>query len=282
MDAITHGLVIREPYLTRILIGEKRWEMRSQATQRRGPIALIRKGTNRIAGVATLADCLPPVAPDAYAAYETEHAIRPSERGGAIEAGWLTPWVLADVRRLSPELPYGVRPGAVIWVALDDDARAALAAVLGDGTAVPEREAIKMAGMGEERPAFPSVPSPNVGAPPFAVKDGDQPTFVFRPERAQAYGHPEGREFVVHAGSTTMREGSPKVKRDRAERDRLVRAGVLVPDADPTLLRFAGDHRFGSASVAAGVVKDGNASGPQLWRHVTMGQTLRDWITERR
>ncbi len=62
--------------------------------------------------------------------------------------------------------------------------------------------------------------------------------FVMRPQKAQAYGRPESGGFLVRKDSTAMREGSPRVKRDREERDRLVRRGVLVPDSDPDLYRF--------------------------------------------
>lgn len=98
--------------------------------------------------------------------------------------------------------------------------------------------------------------------------------FVFRPQSAQAYGQPQNDGFLVRAGSTAMKEGSPKVKRDREERERLVRIGTLVADSDPDLYRFAKDHLFSSASQAGGVVKDGNCSGPQYWRRVSDNKRL--------
>jgi hypothetical protein len=100
--------------------------------------------------------------------------------------------------------------------------------------------------------------------------------FVLRPQKAQAFGRSAGNEFLVREGSTAMVNGSPRVKRDREERDRLVRQGVLVPDSDPELYRFSRDHVFGSSSVAGGVVKDGNCSGPQSWRRRTDGKTLKE------
>ena len=100
--------------------------------------------------------------------------------------------------------------------------------------------------------------------------------FVMRPQKAQAYGRPEADGFLIRQGSTAMREGSPRAKRDRDERDRLVRQGVLVPDYDPDLYRFLRDHLFGSSSVAEGIVKDGNCSGPQSWRRPRDGKTLKD------
>lgn len=100
--------------------------------------------------------------------------------------------------------------------------------------------------------------------------------FVMRPEKAQAYGRPEADGFLVRKGSTAMREGSPRVKRDREDRDRLVRQGVLVPDNDPDLYRFSRDYHFSSSSMAGGIVKDGNCSGPQSWCRPCDGKTIKD------
>jgi uncharacterized protein YfaP (DUF2135 family) len=116
---------------------------------------------------------------------------------------------------------------------------------------------------------------PNPSAP-------DEPLFVFRPQEAHAYGRPlRDGEFKVLAGSTAMREGSPTVKRDRPVRDRLVREGVLVPDADPSRYRFAKDYVFTSCSQAAGVIKDGNSSGRSQWENEKTGQTLKDYLPPR-
>lgn len=99
--------------------------------------------------------------------------------------------------------------------------------------------------------------------------------FEMSPHKAQAYDRPETGGFIVHNGSTGMREGSRRVKRDRKERDRLVRQGVLVPDTDPDLYRFSRDHLSGGSSVAGGIVKDGNCSGPQSWRRPSYGNTIK-------
>lgn len=128
-----------------------------------------------------------------------------------------------------------------------------------------------------------SVAKP-ITAQPAAVPTADAmkntlPLFVFRPEHAQAYGRPlPDGSFLVCAGSTAMRSGSPNVKRDVADRDVLVRKGILVPDTDPAKYRFAIDHVFGSSSKAAGIIRDGNASGPSLWKDVETGRTLRDYL----
>lgn len=100
--------------------------------------------------------------------------------------------------------------------------------------------------------------------------------FVMSPQKAEALGRPEAEGFLVRKGSTAMREGSPRVKRDRNERDRLVREGVLVQDSDPDLFRFSRDYLFGSSSVAGGIIKDGNCSGPQSWRRRRDGKTMKE------
>lgn len=100
--------------------------------------------------------------------------------------------------------------------------------------------------------------------------------FVIQPELAQAYGCTEADGFLVREGSTAMRNGSPKKKRNRDERDRLVHQGILQPDTNPDLYRFSCDHLFSSPSAAGGVVRDGNCSGPQSWRRTTNNKTLKE------
>lgn len=41
---------------------------------------------------------------------------------------------------------------------------------------------------------------------------------------------------------------------------------------------FARDQEFSSASRAAGIIKDGNASGPQLWIDIESGKPLKDLL----
>ncbi|MHA6729629.1 DUF4357 domain-containing protein [Devosia sp. A369] len=86
---------------------------------------------------------------------------------------------------------------------------------------------------------------------------------------------PDGK-FVVLAGSNAVRQGTAQVKRDKPERDRLIREGVLqsVPGAD--FYVFAKDQTFGSPSSAAGVIQDGNASGPKYWTDPDSGKSLHE------
>ena len=102
--------------------------------------------------------------------------------------------------------------------------------------------------------------------------------FFLRPQKAQAFGRPVANGFLIRKGSTAMAEGSPNVKRNRHERNLLLKSGVLVADSDPDLLRFSQDHVFPSSSLAGGIIKDGNCSGPQSWKQETDGKTLREFL----
>lgn len=119
------GLVIREPFITKILLREKTWEMRSKRSLARGQIALIRQGSGMVVGIAYMSDCLPAVlSREAYALAEQYHAIPPEQQEYAIRAGWVVPWILTDARPLSRPVRYKHRCGVVIWVNLEDDVSA--------------------------------------------------------------------------------------------------------------------------------------------------------------
>ncbi len=271
---ITRGLIIRPPWIDLILGGTKAWEMRSRPTNVRGPIALIRQGSGAAVGTADLVDCGAPLSRADYMLFQREHAIPDAQLDEVLDRGWVHPWVLANVRPFRTAVPIASKSGPVIFVTLDAAASAAIAERLAgspDGAEPPSSDRRPLAAA--RSPTEDEVPDP-MPAP------SDAPTFVFRPEAAQARGRldPDGPHFVVLAGSTAMRNGSPNVKRELSDRDALVRDGVLVPDRDPRLYRFAVDHRFSSPSKAAGVIKDGNASGPGLWLDEETGTTLRDHL----
>jgi ASCH domain len=73
------GLIIREPWIGMIMDGSKTWELRTQHTTMRGEIALIRKGTGQIVGVADLIDSLPQLGRQALAESVQFHGVPPSE-----------------------------------------------------------------------------------------------------------------------------------------------------------------------------------------------------------
>jgi hypothetical protein len=112
------ALIIDAPWIDHILSGKKSWEMRSQATSKRGRIGLIRKGSGTIAGEATLVDSLTPLTRAEMLETIDKHQI-PVElllTGGVDK--WRYPWVLEDVERYPTPVRYDHPNGAVIWVAL--------------------------------------------------------------------------------------------------------------------------------------------------------------------
>jgi hypothetical protein len=119
------ALIIDEPGISKILRGEKIWEMRKTGCRLRGRIALIKKGSGHVIGVAEVIDSRPPLCTrEAYAAAELYHRVPPARQVQAFNGGWRTPWVLANARKLPRPVPYKHPPGAVIWVNLEPESAA--------------------------------------------------------------------------------------------------------------------------------------------------------------
>lgn len=127
---IDRGLIIAEPWISKILSGEKTWEMRSSAIRFRGPFGLIAKGTGSVVGVARLTDVLDPLADEDMLASIGKHCI-PAQmiRSGEV-ARWRRPWVLEDVERLEAPISYRHKSGAVSWITLDPEVGKAIRAQL--------------------------------------------------------------------------------------------------------------------------------------------------------
>lgn len=291
---IERALIIREPWISLILSGEKTWEMRPNWTSVRGWIGLAAKGTNAVAGLAYLSDCRHPLSASNYDQFFDLHRIPADQTARAIENNWVFPWVLSDVVRLPQLIPFRSAPGAVQFVKLDADIGGVLGDLVRSGTRMvpPTRDRIASPVPAQVAPpvtarVVPPTPASGVaraaGSPaaarPSTETPKSKPIFVFEAQRARARAVPSaGKRLIVLKGSTAMRSGSPAVKRDRAFQDGLVRQGVLVSSGDPDLYVFARDFEFDSSSRAAGVIKDGNASGPQLWRDPATGRTLKDYL----
>lgn len=127
LSAITHALIIDTPWVGYILDGQKDWEMRTRSTARRGRIGIIRKGTGEIYGVADLIDVQGPFGRGQLAAATSHHHVPQKQiLDGACDR-WPYAWVLKDAHKLARPIAYKHKPGAVIWVVLDDTARENLA-----------------------------------------------------------------------------------------------------------------------------------------------------------
>lgn len=111
------GLVIDEPWVSMILSGEKTWEMRSRNTQVRGRIALIKKGSKTVVGVADLVGTLPKLSRAELKANVDKHCVSENDVGEGFKHS--TAWVLERAQPLREPVRYRHPSGAVIWVNLD-------------------------------------------------------------------------------------------------------------------------------------------------------------------
>lgn len=98
--------------------------MRSSSTQNRGRIALIRKGSGQVVGVADLVEVIGPLDAIARRAHRDKHCI-PKEQDET-SAQWNVAWVLENAKPLVAPVPYNHKLGAVIWVNLDDSIASSL------------------------------------------------------------------------------------------------------------------------------------------------------------
>lgn len=112
------GLVIRKPWIDRILNGEKTWELRSKPTQVRGEIALIQGGSCLVVGTAREAEAKGPLSREQLQAAAKEGRIG-SDEAEAMDYPNTYAWVLEDVKILPEPVPYQHPRGAIIWVRLD-------------------------------------------------------------------------------------------------------------------------------------------------------------------
>lgn len=118
---VTKALIIDEPWISRILQGEKVWEMRSTAAAHRGLFGLIRKGSGQVVGVANLVDVSGPHDNGALADNIAKHLVGPElfERD---DYKWRYAWELQQVQLLQSPVNYIHKNGAVTWVRLNTEA----------------------------------------------------------------------------------------------------------------------------------------------------------------
>ncbi|WP_432745264.1 ASCH domain-containing protein [Methylobacter sp. G7] len=123
----TKGLIIKSPYIDRILAGTKTWEMRSSSTSQRGPIALIKQGTGQIVGVANLVGVKGPLSEQDKMNNIDQHQISEERLQSGDTEKWNVAWILESAQPLETPVNYQHPNGAVIWVNLEPQVQAKLA-----------------------------------------------------------------------------------------------------------------------------------------------------------
>ena len=114
---IMKGLIIREPWISKILSGEKTMEMRKTRTKNLGRIALLNRGYIR--GFATLHRCDGPLSNQELLARRKEHCI-PEDRINSSNYAYRFGWMISDLENLSTPKKYAHPRGAQMWVNLHE------------------------------------------------------------------------------------------------------------------------------------------------------------------
>lgn len=135
MDAhqITHGLIIDQPWIDYILDGRKTWEMRSTSCSKRGPIALIRKGSKQVVAVANLFDATGPLTKAELQTTIHKHHV-PADIFNKENYKWHHAWKLESITPLEKPVQYVHKNGAVIWAELDNDTQKQLTLMISSAT----------------------------------------------------------------------------------------------------------------------------------------------------
>ena len=114
------ALIIKQPWIDKILTGDKTWEIRGSATKVRGQIWLIQSGTGQIVGSCELADCRGPLSHKDMLANQPKHQIPPESLADGLPYKKTYAWVMKEARRLDEPVWYEHLPGAAVWVNLTD------------------------------------------------------------------------------------------------------------------------------------------------------------------
>ena len=109
------------------------------------------------------------------------------------------------------------------------------------------------------------------------VDDAEESDEVFELAIAEVWGRgrPTRDGFLVRAGSKARRTDNAAITAgQRRRRAQLQDDGVLEDDGSHLVFRT--DHELSSSSMAASVLFGGPASGPQSWRRVADGRSLKE------
>ena len=96
--------------------------MRSRKTNIRGPIALIKKGSGKIYGLARIVDSIGPFSESEMIDHSEKHCMSPDRITDPRTSKWRQAWVLEEVTRLDNPIDYLQKRGPVQFVTLDEEA----------------------------------------------------------------------------------------------------------------------------------------------------------------
>src|SRR5688572_10979565 len=114
---IKSGLLIKSPWIDKILAGEKTWEIRDKRSNKHERIGLIQSGSGTIVGTC----CVGPLSADQFKKNFDKHRVTPGELVAFYGNKSIYAYVLSDVRKLGKRIPYTHKPGAVQFVRLTSE-----------------------------------------------------------------------------------------------------------------------------------------------------------------
>jgi hypothetical protein len=110
-----NSLIIRKPWIDKILAWEKTWELRGSNTKIRGRIWLIAAKSGLVYGTCDLVDSIWPLSVQRLRANVDKHTVPADEFNEADEKKYFA-WVLANVKVFDKPEPYTHPKWAIIWV----------------------------------------------------------------------------------------------------------------------------------------------------------------------
>jgi predicted transcriptional regulator len=113
------GLIVREPYASLIVEGEKVWEIRKRRTNVRGEIFIISNG--KILGKVKLVDVLGPFTVEELAEHSDKHKVSYEDLKNYAGNCKLFVWVFKDAVKFERPIEIKVPKGAQVWVKVHDD-----------------------------------------------------------------------------------------------------------------------------------------------------------------
>ena len=116
MELPKRGLIVREPYASLIVDGEKTWEIRKHPTRVRGPVGIITGG--RLIGQVEIVGVEGPFEPEELLDKGERHRADPEFLLAYAGGKPLWAWVLENPVRYPRPVPVPPRRGRMMWVDL--------------------------------------------------------------------------------------------------------------------------------------------------------------------
>ena len=113
-----NGLVIKSPWIDRILQTSCTWLLRGSRTSAHGQVALIKARSGLIVGTAKIVNCVGPMTPDELRAEAAKQQVAIEALATSPTAAKAYAWVLSDIKPLAQPIAYKHPIGSVVWVKL--------------------------------------------------------------------------------------------------------------------------------------------------------------------